>query len=99
MRKKITSIPALVEQVVIHLSEDAGEATGSSADTMLISVIQSVGYRALAKPFRSASIYLVVEEAVHKCVQEPASAGAVAAKLVYVRSFTVPAAKYVMHNF
>lgn len=46
---QIDSIPALVEHAVIRLFGDAGSATDSSFDTKMISVIQTVVNRALAK--------------------------------------------------
>lgn len=54
--------------------------------------------RVLAEGSRSAAFYSAAEDAVHKCVPEPPSADAVAAKLVDSSSFTVPVTNFIKHE-
>lgn len=73
MREQIGTILNLVGDAVMHLSGCAVRATKSSLDTKVVSVIQAVLNRALAKDFRRAAFYTAVQGAVQKYVPEPRS--------------------------
>lgn len=94
----IDSIPVLVEEAILRLIGDMDQATESSLDTKVISLIPTAVNRALARGFRSATFYAVVEEVVHECVPKPRMIDAVARKRVNSPFFTVPVAKLVKHE-
>lgn len=64
----------------------------------MTSVIQAVVNKALTENFRGAMFYSPVEKALHNCVSEPLSIGAVAIGLVDALSLTIPVAKFFKHE-
>lgn len=94
MCEQIASIPALVEETIIRLSEDVGRVTESRPDTKMISEIRTVVNRALVKSFWSANLYSSVQDAVHECIPEPMSVDTVVGRLVVDASVTVRVAKF-----
>lgn len=90
MSEQISSIPVLVENAMILLFKDADRFMESSPDRKMISVIQTLAGRALAKSFRSTAFYSAVGDAVQKCVTEPPSVDAAAVKIIDAPSLSAP---------
>lgn len=70
----------------------------SSPGVKVISLVQTVVNRALAKGCRSGAFYSVVEDVVHKYVPEAPSTDAVSAKPVVPSFFTLFEARFVKHE-
>lgn len=81
MREQISSILALMEDAAIYLFEDAGKSMKSSLDTKVMSLIQTVVNRALAKVFEVPRFF-AIGKAVQKSVSELPSVDEVTANYV-----------------
>lgn len=88
VRKKITSIQGKVEDTVVRLG-DGGRATETSPDTKVIAVVQTVVNRAVPNAFRSAALYVAVEQVVLKCESAPYIVDSIATRMINALDFTV----------
>lgn len=95
MCEKIAINQALVEEAVLRHFDDAGGSNKSRPDSNMISEIQNVVNRALAKAFGSAAFHSVVYHYAQKCEAERQIIDDVATNIIDTAALIVSGGKYI----
>lgn len=101
-RKQIANISALAEDShpcdSLRLFCDADQATETSPNTKVISVIQMAVSRSVAKSFQFVALQTTVEQDVHSSLAEAHILDAVKTRMIGASAFTVSVSRTMKHE-